>query len=187
MSRRLFIAINLPQKIKEAIKTIIENLKDDFRFPPPENWHLTITFLGYQRNEALGSIFTSIKEVSQKFQEPLIELNNLTLAPQYRQRMIWLETKETTSRNLSILKSNLEKELVQRGVNFKLEKRPFSGHITLARFQYAIDSPAIENSELSQYQHALSFTASSLDLMESHLKRSGSEYETLASFNFLKR
>ena len=98
-----------------------------------------------------------------------------------------------TSRNLSLLKNKLEDELVKKDVRFQREKRGLGfAHITLARFSPTqinadikrIDADIISvNQHIHQRESALSFQAQSLDLMESHLKRTGAEYEILVRVN----
>jgi len=56
----------------------------------------------------------------------------------------------------------------------------------LARFSPTqIDTDIISvNQRIHQRKSALSFQAQSLDLMESHLKRTGAEYEILSTLTF---
>ena len=51
-------------------------------------------------------------------------------------------------------------------------------HITLARFRFAKDLPAIKTNL------SLNFHGESLDLMESHMKKSGANYEILQKMEF---
>ena len=57
MKRRLFISLNLPEDIKEAISRELEKIRygftDDVRFMDPEQWHITLSFLAQQEDEAV--------------------------------------------------------------------------------------------------------------------------------------
>lgn len=191
--KRLFIAINLPQNIKEAIEEIINNLPKsaaEIRFLPKENWHLTISFLGYQPDEAISPILESIKETIEREASPAIEFEKIILAPANRPaRMIWLTGSKETSKILGAIKTKLEDELVKNGVQFQRENREYNTHLTLARFSPTqINADIISvNQRIHQRKSALNLQAQSLDLMESHLKRTGAEYEILASLTFLHK
>jgi len=202
--KRLFIAINLPEQLKNSIAQIITDLDADmrryrlkestFRWIPKEQWHLTITFLGYQPDEAIGPILKSIKQIVFDYSNILknnrIVFEKIILAPPGKTpRMIWLDTTKETSKTLGIIKNKLEDELVKNGVRFQRENREYHAHLTLARFR----SPLINvdiisvNQRSNQRESALlAFYASSLDLMESHLKPTGVEYEILAKVDFFK-
>jgi 2'-5' RNA ligase len=193
--KRIFIAINLPTEIKEKIAQIVERINiekilDDssFRWASPDNWHLTISFLGYQPDEAIGPILEAIKETAEEFPAPTVEFEKIIMAPPDKPaRMVWLTGSKETSKSLGGIRSYLEDLLIKNGVRFRTENRPFNAHLTLARFQ-PNELPGYPINQLSNHPiHQLSFTAGSLDLMESHLKRSGAEYEVLSELTFLAR
>jgi len=197
--KRLFIAINLPEQLKNSIAQIITDLDADmrrrsvkestFRWIPKEQWHLTITFLGYQPDEAIGSILKSIKQTVFDYSNILknnrIVFEKIILAPPGKTpRMIWLDTTKETSKTLGIIKNKLEDELVKNGVRFQRENREYHAHLTLARFRSPLITADIIS--LNQRSSQLAFYAKSLDLMESHLKPTGAEYEILAKVDFFK-
>ncbi len=189
MKKRLFVAINLPEEIKDRIKGIIREIQPLFegeiRFLKPETWHITITFLGYQPDDATPAIIDSIKSTVQNHTWDLrIDFDKISFGPLGKcPRMIWLVAANETSKNLALLKNKLEDELVKNNVQFQREKRGLgAAHITLARFSPTqINADIISvNQRIRQRESALSFQAQSLDLMESHLKRTGAEYEALS-------
>lgn len=183
--KRLFIAINLPKTAKDRIGEAVSQLPDygNARFVSPQNWHLTISFLGYQPDEAFGPILEATKETVADFSGPTIELEKIFLAPPDRpeKRMVWLAGAKKTSEILGKLKNNLEKKLIENKVRFKIDYPVFNSHLTLVRMEYA--SRSFLAPELPDFRPIV-FQAESLDLMESHLKRSGAEYEILSSFKF---
>ncbi len=186
--RRLFIAINLPENIKRQIENLVSQIKidADIRWIAPENWHLTITFLGYQPDEAIKLILESLKETAASFKTPEIKFEKIIFGPPNKSpRMIWLTTAKETSQKLSTIKIYLENALIKNGVRFKKENREYNGHLTLARFPQTQITPKINTSH--RYESTLAFYATNLDLMESRLKKTGSEYEVLAKVDFLKQ
>jgi 2'-5' RNA ligase len=190
--RRLFIAINLPENIKRQIENFVSQIEidADVRWLPPENWHLTITFLGHQPDEAMQNILKPIKEtvllrgLGQKLK---IEFDKIILAPPDKSpRMIWLVGTKETSRALAEIKNKLDALLRENGVDFKNDYKTYNSHITLARFQN-LSNYKIPDSLINQLAiRPINFTVQSLDLMESHLKRAGAEYEVLAKVDFSK-
>lgn len=189
--KRLFIAINIPENIKNKIDSEIYVLENAFKneknvgFIPRQNWHLTIIFLGEQPIESIGLVLNSTKESAKIFSAPKIEFNEIILAPPDKPaRMLWLTASKETSLAIEEIKNNIENNLIINGVKFLQERRKFNGHITLARA-----SGIIKNTDkIADFKNInLSFIAGSLDLMESHLKPSGAEYEILSSFSFGNR
>jgi len=185
MKKRLFIAINLPENIKDEIEKAVEKIRyefiDDVRFVGRENWHLTVTFLGLQEDGAIGPILDGINNAAGSFEAPEIEITDIDYGPKNKPpRMIWLNGSVKTSKQMGEIKDAMEDSLVDGGVVFGMEHRGFNAHITLARLQSFENLPEIKT-DLN-----LRFLAKSLDLMESELLRSGAEYEVLQRSLFLK-
>lgn len=198
MNKRLFIAINLPKELKGIIRNAVGDLWDrydiEMKWILPEYWHLTVSFLGWQSDQAIDGIIRAMKDVVEEFPSPTIELGKIILAPDPENpRMIWLSGTEESSRNLGELKGKIEDSLVDNNVRFKIEKRKFNMHINLARMRSEemsnVDMRGLQemvdqaNLKLEKYL-PMSFEAQSLDLMESHLERSGAEYLILSEFKF---
>lgn len=185
--KRLFIAINLPKNIKKNIVMEIEkfryNFTNDVRFLEPENWHITLVFLGYQPEENLPAILEAMEETSQQFSVQEIEFAGISYGPiAATPRMVWLNGSEATSKSLSVIKEFLENALVDKGIRFQRESRGFKAHITLARFSQIAkkDLPEIEK------KVDWNFLPETLDLMESHLSRNGAKYEQIGETKFLR-
>lgn len=203
--KRVFIAVNLSEYIRSALEKEAGNLFAQFpetvRFTNPESWHFTITFLGDQTDEDIGTIVETLSVIAPQFQPPEITINKIMYGPLSRgqsslqrgegpagktPRMIWAVTNDKTSAALGEIKSALENELARRGIRFEHEQRKYHGHITLARpagrtggFDVALrDFPQIDKTL------TLSFIPQSLDLMESALKRNGAEYALMSAVDF---
>ncbi|MDE2018989.1 MAG: RNA 2',3'-cyclic phosphodiesterase [Patescibacteria group bacterium] len=193
MRRRLFFALNVDERTKEAIQKSIAGLRPEFdrrfRFVPPENWHITVSFLGAQDNGRLTNIMRAAKEAAKHFEPMVVTFERLQFGPDDRHpRMIWMATDQGTSGQIGELKGELEARLAGNGVSFERESRPFAGHITLARTS--------RNGTMSDAGRTvpgtvpfqagplhLKCTIDSIDLMESELKKSGSEYAILQNFH----
>lgn len=212
MNKRLFIAINLPLEIKRRLTQIITQINAEifprqsasgprssaWRWLPPENWHLTISFLGEQSDETIQNILKSIETTTRDMvflrrprQELKIEFEKIVLGPPNKPpRMIWLTGTKETSRMLGEIRDDLENNLIKNGVRFQPENREYNAHLTLVRFKSIFGTSDVLNIDKKLRDigcpeiEKLSFIVQSLDLMESHLKRTGAEYEILASCKF---
>lgn len=181
--KRLFIAINLPENIKNKIEASLDEISylfsDDVRFIEKKQWHITLTFLGYQNYESLPSIIKAMRKTIKNFSAPEIKFIDLDYGPKDgTKRMIWLNADVETSSRLATIKDKLEDDLMDGEVLFKKEFRKMRAHIILVRFLTRKNLPDIVK------KLSLDFQANSLDLMESHLKRTGVEYEVLERVPF---
>ena len=105
MKRRLFISLNLPEDIKEAISRELEKIRygftDDVRFMDPEQWHITLSFLAQQEDEVVVRILKAMKTTAENFDEPAIELSDISYGPKKgAPRMIWLNGSEKSAKAL---------------------------------------------------------------------------------------
>jgi 2'-5' RNA ligase len=187
MKRRVFIAVNLPEKLKKRLKEYRE--KFDYlpvRWTKPDSLHLTLVFIGYVSNEQMLEICRVAREVAAEQEAFFLTFKKIILAPaQKAPRMIWLTGE--VDKNLSELKKLLEKKLLEADTGFyrpdNKESRP---HITLARIKMEqwrraeaeIDLPEIEQS--FQVQSPVN----SIEVMESDLRSDGAEYLALESCTF---
>ncbi|KKQ23173.1 2'-5' RNA ligase [Candidatus Wolfebacteria bacterium RIFCSPLOWO2_01_FULL_38_11] len=186
MNRRLFIAINLPENIKDKIQEILKAspayYDDHIMFAKPENWHLTVSFLGYQPEEAINKIIESIKDTAKKFQNPLIEFEKIIWGPLNKPpRMLWMLGSIESAKKMEDIKNVVENNLKKNNIRFEKEERRFNCHLTLARFKTGkVKTSEIELPKIEK----MAFNANSLDLIESHLNRSGAKYENLLAVKF---
>lgn len=185
MKKRVFLAINLPNGIKNKIETEIEKIKPFFdsgaRFLQRENWHLTLSFLGYQDDQSINLILRAMQTIVPSYSTPEIKFEKIIYGPPNKTpRMLWISCAKETSQNLNKLKNDIENSLIESGVRFRIEKRSYSAHLTLARFSET-SQKSLPNIERN---FSLGFKVGSLDLMESILKRSGAEYQILSKVDF---
>ncbi|MCD6402264.1 RNA 2',3'-cyclic phosphodiesterase [bacterium] len=179
---RVFIAINLPKKIKEKlIKYQTKWPELPIRWTKPENLHITLVFLGYISDKELLDVFQITKEVVNSHKAFSVNLKKIGYGPPKKipPRMVWAIGE--ASKDIVNLREELEKSLIEK-VNFPLENRTFTPHITLGRIR-TWEWRQIEPEERPEIDEGinLSFEVNSIEVMESHLKRGGAEYTILES------
>jgi len=186
MRKRVFVAINLPEKIKMKLVSYQEKTSDLFsqesdfvRWAKKDDLHIIVAFIGSVSDEGILEICETIKEVAKKQEPFLIDLNKITYGPLFSTeknlkkppRMIWAMGEKSTE--LAFLKNELEKS----------SSKPISPHITLGRIK-AWQFNKIDTEERPDVlrEISLGFEVLSIDLMESELKRGGSHYTILENF-----
>ena len=180
MTHRLFVAINLSNQVKKEIVKLREELEIAFdpemlrqvRFTPPENWHLTVSFLGHEDDAELPNIVRAMEAAAKHFHPQELSFDRILYGPPRRgtKRMIWISASEAASQSVSLIKEFFEDRLAEANVPFSRETRHFSGHITLARFNGEIPNGALPGIERPLH---LRSPVESLDLMESTLHPGG--------------
>ncbi|MGB9433925.1 MAG: RNA 2',3'-cyclic phosphodiesterase [Candidatus Acidiferrum sp.] len=182
---RLFIAIEIPGAIRNALATFLKELREiapQVKWVRAENLHVTLKFLGETDGKKLGEIETTLRAI--RSSQPItMEFLGLGFFPnEKRPRVFW--TGMDSSANLSQLAGAIDHGLHQCG--FPLEDRPFLPHLTLARFNPPGLPPKLV---AAAKEHGLrsfgSLTAREFHLIESRLKSTGAEYTTVQSFPFV--
>ena len=133
--RRIFIAINLPEDFKRRLFDFQKKWEHlPVRWTKEDSLHLTLVFIGYADDQEIYEICRLTKETVKKYEPFSIIFEKILYGPAGKPpRMIWLKGK--ASDELSKIKNEIEEAFVssQDLRAFRLEKRPFSPHITLAR------------------------------------------------------
>jgi len=189
--RRIFIAINLPEDIKQKLSEYQKKIEELFtlhrseasgagpiRWTKQDNIHITLAFLGYIADEELVEVCKVVKEAVSKHSSFSINLFKICYGPTDKKppRMVWVIGEK--SEEFASLKEDLDKSLAIS------EKRQFSPHITLGRIR-KWEWQRIEPEERPEVDEEidLRFLVNSIEIMESVLKKTGPEYTILESHN----
>ncbi|MCD6500728.1 RNA 2',3'-cyclic phosphodiesterase [bacterium] len=189
--KRIFIAINLPEKIKTELENLEKELDSLFpeeanrgvvRWVKKENLHLTLLFIGSVEDEKIPKIRQIVKNIAEAQKPFSLKFKKVCYGPpkQIPPRLIWIELEKKPELLNSAEK--LKKEMAKSGILRKVEKREFSPHITLGRirtWQWRRIEPE-ERPEIEK-EISLDFEVKSIEIMESKLKRTGAEYTILES------
>jgi RNA 2',3'-cyclic 3'-phosphodiesterase len=181
---RLFIAIAIPGEIRSALAAFVSELQNfapKAKWVRPENLHVTLKFLGETDGAKLGQIESNLKAIHNT--EPVgLEFSGLGFFPNERRaRVLWAGIE--SSANLRTLAEDIDCSM--HALGFPLEERPFTPHLTLARFNPPGLPPnlvaVVRERTASEFG---SLTTGEFHLIESKLKSTGAEYTTLKSFPF---
>ncbi len=185
MRHRIFIAINLPNEIKRDLAGYEGKWPDlPARWIRPENLHITLAFIGYVSDEEVVNICEVAKKAVAEIEPFSIGLNRIIYGPPKKNppRMVWLEGEK--SEELKNLQERLENDLSEI-INYSPENRSFKSHITLARIkEWEFRRIEPEERPIIEEDVSFNFDVGSIEIMESDLKRGGSEYTILESIPF---
>lgn len=175
---RLFVGIELP----ESLKQLLAELREDYpgaRWHEPEQYHLTLNFIGGVSEEHAQRIAAALEGVSS---------SHFTLAVQgvgyfgtsQRPSILWAGLAPSVP--LYQLQKTVEQRLLPLGL--MVEDRPYTPHITLARVKREVPLPVFlqRHAQLSlpafQVDHICLFLSSGGD--------QGVRYEVVERFRLSK-
>ena len=179
---RLFVAVNLPAAEQGRIRDATERLRDTalpFRWIAPEALHLTLSFLGEVAEQRMDELMTALGAVAIRHNPFAIRLAGIGAFPGLRRpRVLWLGVADDGS--LARLQSHTAAALEPLG--FPREQRAYSPHLTLARARSEARPGAFGTlaAAAEGVTHESVVEVNSIDLMRSHLGRSGARYEKIA-------
>ncbi|HTB93305.1 MAG TPA: RNA 2',3'-cyclic phosphodiesterase [Candidatus Sulfotelmatobacter sp.] len=182
---RLFIAIEIPQSIRSTFASLLKDFRaiaPQLKWVRAENLHVTLKFLGETDPAKLGPLQNALAAVRSPEQVHL-EFRGLGFFPnEKRPRVFWAGTQ--ASANLTSLAADIDQAAHRLG--FPLEDRPFTPHLTLARFSLPGIAPKfLQEIHEKRAQLFGSLHAEDFHLIESKLKPAGAEYTTLQTFRFV--
>jgi len=182
---RLFIAIEIPQTIRSTFATLLKEFRaiaPQVKWVRAENLHVTLKFLGETEAAKLGALQNVLSAV--RSEEPVgLEFRGLGFFPnEKRPRVFWAGME--ASPNLKTLAADIDQATHRLG--YPLEERPFTPHLTLARFQPPGIPPKLLQAIQEKGAQAFgSLRTGEFHLIESKLKPNGAEYTTVQTFQFV--
>ena len=180
--RRVFIAINLPKKMKKGLASFQEEWLDlPVKWIKEDNLHLTLAFIGNLSDQETGSVCQGLKKIEGNFSPFSVSLTRISYGPEGKDvpRLIWAEGEE--SEKLSSLKKEVD-IILKNSIGFIPEQRKFLPHVTLGRVK-KWQWKKIDPEDRPEVKRDVSYTfeVESIEIMESKLKPSGAEYIELGS------
>ena len=186
-SLRLFVAVDLPNEVREALRRLQGELKrqglSDLRWVRPQGIHLTLKFLGETPAGRVADIRKALSGATKGRRWFRLALGEPgTFGGRRGPRVLWLDVIGDIE-PLRELQAAVEGALVK--VGFPPEERGFSPHLTLARVRQPARADTAER--VADALRAVTPPQAELDvrevvLMRSTLQPGGAVYERLAAF-----
>ena len=184
---RTFIALELPQEIKEFLSQLQEELKAagaDVKWVEPKNIHLTLKFLGEIDEKKIDKIIEIVQETVKEKDKFQIRISSLGAFPKIDSpRVIWVGV-DTGDKEVKAITKDLEEKIAKIGI--PKEDRPFSSHITIGRTRSSLNRQQLVQDLKNKADlggQNLDFYVTKITLFKSTLTPKGPIYEALKEIN----
>ncbi len=184
---RLFIAISLPEHVKDEIERAQEELestlpRDCIRWTRRAQFHLTLKFLGDVETQCIDALTNALRLACKGFGVLPLRAGRMGVFPDLRRpRLIWVGVDDAGKR-LPLLQHAVE--AAAAGFTSQGPEGTFTGHVTIGRCK-TIKRPQIDLlAKLAQVMEDRQFgewTTDTVDLVRSELGPGGSSYTTLSA------
>jgi len=177
MRHRIFVAINLPQDIKEKLVEYQAKWPElPVRWTEKENLHITLEFLGDLTDEELIELCQKTTEIASEKKTFAVHLNKICYGPPNK------KPPYSMSSSRSFQRSSRGTPRMVWVTGEKIKEFNIAPHITLGRIK-TWEFRRLELEERPQIAEDidLTFEVASIEVMESDLKREGPEYVILES------
>lgn len=187
---RLFVALDLPGEVRQALGELTARLKPlcrAARWARPEGMHVTLKFIGHAIADGDAEKLAAARAALAAVRcGELVEIKyrGVGFFPDARRpRVVWCGVE--ASANLAQLAADIECALEPLGI--PREERVFVPHLTLARFKSPerVEPLARAATEFGHRDFG-SARETEFHLFESLLKPGGAEYRKLASYSFVR-
>jgi 2'-5' RNA ligase len=181
---RVFVALEIPPAVRQNLATLLDSFRavtSEPRWVRAENLHVTLKFLGEVAEEKVDAARNALGEI-RSGKAVCLEFRGLGFFPNEKHpRVFWAGMQ--ASPNLKTLAGDIEGAMEKLGI--PREKREFSPHLTLARFELPRLPEALRKIIAENHQREFgSLRTNEFHLIQSKLKPTGAEYTTVATFQF---
>jgi len=187
---RLFVAVSLPEEIKEKIGDVLRDLtgiarlaEADVKWVKLEQIHFTVKFLGDCAEDQIPLITRALESAIQGLSRFMVSLGGLGYFPEKGLlRIIWLGLLEGEA-SLKELANRVEASCEPLG--FPKEDRIFNAHLTLGRVKSIRNVDKIRSLLDRQSKASVgAFTINSIALIRSVLSPAGPTYTLLQTLEW---
>lgn len=181
---RLFVALEIPLAVRLNLAALLVSMRaitKEPRWVRAENLHVTLKFLGEVAEGKVHAVRAALGEIRSD-KAVSLEFRGLGFFPNEKHpRVFWVGIE--ASPNLKTLAGNIEGGVEKLGT--PREKREFSPHLTLARFERPRLPEELRKLIADNQRRAFgSLRTNEFHLIQSKLKPAGAEYTTVATFQF---
>lgn len=176
---RLFVAFDVPPAVRDAAEVSVAPWRARFpraKWVPKQNQHVTLKFLGSTWPRLVPWVHGTVAAVAQAHAPVPTRVLGLGAFPNARRsRVLWVGL-DDAARGLDRIAAGLDEALSRE---FALEKRGFTPHLTVARFDPPVELEGLEDAEPVSEP----FEIDRIVLYRSHLRRPAPVYEELERFS----
>ena len=181
---RLFFAVPISETVRGIVSKSIEAFPiadPPWRWIRPENYHITLKFLGETDEELLERLLETGWETAAATSPFELSFGRFDAFPSISRPRILLFHAESGAARLAQLAGLLEEKLELLG--FEREQRRFKTHLTLARVRRPLGRAALEAiEEMPPLPSEARQEVDRIVLVRSVLSREGAKYERAGSF-----
>ena len=184
---RLFLALPVPEAVRREITRARDQLRREvppgiIRWTPPEQYHVTLKFLGDIPTDQVAALQSIIAQVAAPFPPLALTAHGLGSFPSlHSPRVLWTGAKEPTGQL-----TTLAQQLTEATRPFAPTEKPeaFTAHITLGRFKPG-RFPLHPEKYQARFQRLIdqpfgTWPADAVELVRSELTATGARHEVLA-------
>ena len=190
---RLFVAIPMPETVRNEITRVRQELQqlvshDAVRWTKPEQFHLTLRFLGAVPADRVAALQEAVSAVCLGIPALRLRAQGIGFFPNARSpRVIWAGVDDGEGRLV-----DLQKQIEAAVQPFTQEPgtERFAGHVTLGRVKF-LKQPEIE--KLAAYAQAVKsrlfgeWTANEVELVRSDLLPAVASHTLISAFRLANR
>jgi 2'-5' RNA ligase len=176
---RLFIAIDLPERIKDDITSTYAAIAGA-KWTEEEHLHLTLRFIGETDEPTKQRIVNTLKSVS--IQPFSICIKGVGFFPPRKEpRILWVGV--SANKELLRLQGKIERTLVSIGIS--PEERKFHPHITIARLNGSPHEKIAQFLTSNSLLSTETFAVNEYHLYESFLRKEGALHVKEATYGLV--
>ena len=184
-SKRLFVGVRVSVQTANALASTAESLqrraKDaglDVKWVPPVNYHATLKFLGWTREDAIGAVRDALDTALAGVTGFKFRTARLGAFPSLEAASVLWAGVEANA--LDDLARRVESAL--EGIGYAAETRPFHAHVTLGRLR---ETRPVKDVVLPLSEQMFSDTrVDGVSLLETEMKSSSSAYKEIHRIGF---
>jgi 2'-5' RNA ligase len=172
---RVFAAVPLPNEVRQALVERIAGLDIPGKLAPPENWHLTLRFLGAVDDVTFDRFLAGLAPV-EEVRSFRVRLTGYGAFPNPRRStVVWTGVDEGVN---ELTRLNEMAEEAAQAAGLSPEERPYHPHVTLSRVRPPANSEHLLGEDLD-----LAWRCDRVVVYESRLGGGTARYEPLETFD----
>jgi 2'-5' RNA ligase len=189
---RLFVALPVPVSVKSEIQLVQDQLRRELseqcaRWTRPEQWHLTLKFLGNVESARVDELTDALRGACATFAPFVARAKGIGCFPDlHSPRVVWVGVTDVETRLRDLARAV---ENAAAMFSSELSEDKFAGHITIARIKQLKRPQADILTKFARGYAGRAFgewTADAVDIMRSELTAGGARHTCLTRLTLEK-